>query len=279
MLRPSMPHPVEQSCEHSSATRGFCSKELLRSVTFRFQQGAWRMMNWLAGESLNPNLFAWRGILVLTFIMIGGVAICAQIPGLGFGWHFGEGKPMTLISAFGLLCCGVIASKIAALRGSASADPHSEGARRFWKFLAYGFPFLAFDELFKLHETVDRYLHKLVGIKPVGITDHLDDAIIALYGVVLLVMIGKNLSEVARYRSAIWLFGGAALSGALTIALDFMASAKWLWLMFWGDLVWVQFVIDVLDVIEEFFKLYAEVFFVATLLACFKIAQRKQAVL
>lgn len=51
----------------------------------------------------------------------------------------------------------------------------------FWLALTAGFLFLAFDELFMVHESMDRYIHQLFALKETPWTDRLDDLLVGLY--------------------------------------------------------------------------------------------------
>ena len=61
------------------------------------------------------------------------------------------------------------------------------GFARFWRLAAIGFVWLGCDDLFTLHEQIDRGVHAVLGWDPEDpITDHLDDLIVAGYGVLAL---------------------------------------------------------------------------------------------
>ena len=51
----------------------------------------------------------------------------------------------------------------------------------FWFALASGFLFLAFDEFFMYHESMDRYIHHLFALDETPWTDRLDDVLVGLY--------------------------------------------------------------------------------------------------
>lgn len=50
-----------------------------------------------------------------------------------------------------------------------------------WLFISLGFLFLAFDELFEIHENIDYLIHEVLQLKATGFTDRIDDLIILLY--------------------------------------------------------------------------------------------------
>ena len=106
---------------------------------------------------------------------------------LGVHWHdapgkyFRERKAGTYYSGVLLLAAGAIASRVV---GRTDRSP----GRRFWTVAAAGFVYLALDDVLTIHEEVDRWVHHLLGWDPRHwLTDHLDHAIVALYGVIAVV--------------------------------------------------------------------------------------------
>jgi len=90
------------------------------------------------------------------------------------GVYFDKWEAGTYVSSALLLACGVASGLLARrLPGP---------ARRFWSMAAAGFAYLAYDEVFKVHERVDRRVHARLGLDPNHpVTDHLDDVIVMLY--------------------------------------------------------------------------------------------------
>jgi hypothetical protein len=120
--------------------------------------------------------------VLLGLSLIAVVALAA----LGYAWHgnphrfFGERKVGTYLSVLNLIATGVMAASIAR---QLKPRPFA----RFWWAAAAGFVWLGCDDLFTLHEHIDRGLHALFGLDPDHpVTDHLDDLIVAAYGVAAL---------------------------------------------------------------------------------------------
>jgi hypothetical protein len=107
---------------------------------------------------------------------------------LGQGWHdnphryFGERKAGTYLSFLNLLATGAVSASIA--RGLGRVP-----FAHFWWAAAVGFVWLGCDDLFTFHERIDRALHGLLGLDPEHpVTDHLDDLIVAGYGLAALAL-------------------------------------------------------------------------------------------
>jgi hypothetical protein len=134
---------------------------------------------------------------VLLALCVAAVVVLVQ---LGHAWHddphrfFGERKAGTYLSFLNLVATGVVAASIARrLRGSPFA--------RFWWVAAVGFVWLGCDDLFVIHERLDRGIHAVLGLDPENpITDHLDDAIVAVYGVAALVLAYAYRAHLAVFR-------------------------------------------------------------------------------
>jgi hypothetical protein len=145
---------------------------------------------------------------------------------LGYVWHdnshryFGERKVGTYLSFLNLLATGALSASIAQRLGP-------RDFARFWWVAAVGFVWLGCDDLFTLHERIDRGLHALFRLDPDHpITDHLDDLIVASYGMAALAL-------AYRHRMDLWpltwmhrtLGSAFVLFGAMVVA-DFFYWSK-----------------------------------------------------
>ncbi len=236
-----------------------------------------RVVDYLSPPSTPPELFGEtftkRSIVLLTVIMTSSVFLGAVTPWLDIGWAFGEGDLMTWISFFLLCTISYLGHKVWYLRNAGAPFSWNQDAA-LWRILGYGFLFLAFDELLRIHETLDRVLHRIVGVKPTDMTDHLDDLIIGLYGLVGAICLLRYFRELVPFLKSWKYIAFAALSTILTVVLDFGASAKHIWRKVFDEPKTVQLTIDILDVVEEFFKLYAEVFFVGAFISVLTMLKR-----
>jgi hypothetical protein len=98
------------------------------------------------------------------------------------GYFFREGKAGTYLS-FALLFASAVVSALVATRF------RGEPFARFWWTSAGLFAYMGCDDLFVIHESLDRGAHFLLGLDPEHpVTDHLDDVIVSTYGLVALVL-------------------------------------------------------------------------------------------
>lgn len=259
---------------HTKNGAGPAIKRFTRQGVQLLDRLVWRILHWAGGDALSAGPAVRKIGLVLLVVIVLGIVLGVLHPSIPIGWHFGEGDPITIASVLGLIACASISHRIATLRGQGGlrVERANASSAAMWRLFTFAFAFLAADELLRIHETFDRYLHKLLGVRPVGITDHLDDLIVCLYGVAIVVVMLRNLPEVLRYVEAVWFCAGAFILAACSVALDFLASAKWYWRGILSDDLQIQLLIDVLDVIEEVCKVYAELCFIGALLVCLRIA-------
>lgn len=134
--------------------------------------------------------------------------------------YFGEGRAGTYYSGLQLLASAVAAAALARRSGPPEF-------RRFWWTIAGGMGFLAVDEVYGIHEELDRGIHKLMGWRDMThwLTDHLDDAIEALYGVIAVVWADRHFEKVVRLRWPALMLGTAFVGFVIMVMLDFSGRA------------------------------------------------------
>ncbi|RIL03877.1 MAG: hypothetical protein DCC71_14800 [Proteobacteria bacterium] len=163
--------------------------------------------------------------------------------------HFKEGGLVNLASGALLLWIARLASQIGRVRRAEAAA--------IWRVAAIGFAFLAADELFAIHENLDKLVHWLFGIRETPLTDRLDDAIVGLYGVAGAALAFAHRAELLRWRSArpyaVW---GAALACAMVV-LDAATNRSDLFETFLAE-PQAKALESWLSVAEDALKLYAE---------------------
>lgn len=133
-------------------------------------------------------------------VLVPCLVVIVVLVHLGHAWHddphryFRERKAGTYLSFLNLAGSGVVAHLVGGrLRGSPDT--------RFWRIAAAGFAWLACDDLFVLHEQIDRGVHALLGLDPDDpVTDHLDDLIVAGYGVAAAPLAWRHRGHLVGFR-------------------------------------------------------------------------------
>ena len=130
--------------------------------------------------------------------------------GLGFAWHqnptayTGEGDPITWLSFAHLLAISGLAGGVCYCRTGGRLDLAVWRHPAFvWLLIALGFLFLAVDEIAKIHESLDRFVHRLLQRSETALSDRLDDAILLGYGLSGVAVLYVYRSELISYRAVL----------------------------------------------------------------------------
>ena len=146
---------------------------------------------------------------LLSLVYVDFLAVLLAL-GLGFAWHqnptayTGEGDPITWLSFAHLLVTGSLAGGVFYCRTGGNLDLAVWRHPAFvWLLIALGFLFLSVDEVAKIHESLDRFAHRLLQRPETALTDRLDDAILLGYGVSGMAVLYAYRSELVSYRSVL----------------------------------------------------------------------------
>ena len=156
---------------------------------------------------MNRILFPCTPTTFLLFLVyIDFLAVLLAL-GLGFAWHqnptayTGEGDPITWLSFAHLLVISGLAGGVFYCRTGGNLDLAVWRHPAFvWLLIALGFLFLAVDEVAKIHESLDRFAHRLLQRPETALTDRLDDAILLGYGLSGMAVLYAYRSELISYR-------------------------------------------------------------------------------
>ncbi len=205
------------------------------------------------------------------------IAMAVAIPAGLYGQYedpgrwFREGRLMTWISFFQIVFVGILAEKIYKLRRAGEKFDWKEQAS-VWRLASVGFYWLAFDEILRVHEAIDRYAHKILQLEITEMSDRADDLIVALYGIIGLCVFYYYRREVLHYvKSFGWFFCGFALF-FIMVAMDLVFNGDTVARQYVSDPVQLKVLMDWLNVIEDIFKNFGEIFFIAAFAACLQIA-------
>ena len=146
---------------------------------------------------------------LLSLVYIDFLAVLLAL-GLGFAWHqnptayTGEGDPITWLSFAHLLVTGSLAGGVFYCRTGGNLDLAVWRHPAFvWLLIALGFLFLAVDEVAKIHESLDRFVHRLLQRPETALTDRLDDAILLGYGLSGMAVLYAYRSALISYRTVL----------------------------------------------------------------------------
>jgi hypothetical protein len=166
----------------------------------------------------------WIGISS-ALLLLGGLTIAVT-------WYLGQRLHGNPGEYFGEKKLGTFAS-VAALAGAAVVCHLTEKrlagqpAERFWKWAAYLFGFLALDDGLRIHENIDFLIHRIIGRdRNDPLTTHLDDLIVASYGVVALALGWRYRKHLIQQRLMIQTLMAAFACFAAMVVLDFTSASK-----------------------------------------------------
>ena len=191
--------------------------------------------------------------LIVTVLVLNAIMILLGYFSDNIFKHYKEYMAGTYISVILLLLLGITNFRIYLVRR----------AHMIWLLMAVGFVFLAYDDLFKFHEGLDRDIHRFFGMKQTPLSDRLDDFIIGAYAIFGAGALFLSRIEIIRYsRLFRYLAVGFAIV-AVSVVLDAVtndrAVLEWVGL---SDTMVSTFK-KILGTFEEVCKLTAESIFLA----------------
>jgi len=191
------------------------------------------------------------------------------------GWdNFGERGFITLLSFIQLLAISWLSYKIFQVSGGTWRRSIWKESSALWGIISLGFLFLAFDEIFGIHESIDFLIHNIFNLQETNLTDRIDDIIVGLYGLAGVGILIANRNNLKTYKETLPLFVCGFFFLFVMVTLDILTNrndilsllfehnqAAWLY-------VW-------LAVAEDALKVFAEAFFV---LAFYSIYQKASSI-
>jgi len=135
-----------------------------------------------------------------------------------------------------------------------------------------GFFFLGLDEALSIHENIDKLIHLVLRIKETPATDHIDDFIILLYGIVALFFIKNFITEFRKYPYMTGLIGVGLLMFFVVFFMDFLTNnIETLRAFLFKDMSYsaLHYRKNIGSMIEESMEFLAQAFFLAAFAAAF----------
>lgn len=176
------------------------------------------------------------------------------------GWGFQEGRPVTWLSFFYLCLVGFVSFEIFKVRKLQDSENKNI---KMWYYLGFIFIYLGFDDLCRIHETIDHTLCKIFGWDPHGPADKIDDFLIVLYGIVALGVLIKYIKESFKFTNSMFYFLCAVFFAVISQASDLLGGKA---LESYISPENMHDFLKYLDILEEITKSLAEVFFVGAFL-------------
>jgi hypothetical protein len=193
------------------------------------------------------------------------MAVCVavgvnNITGVDIYDEIRKGGFITILSVLQLLAISRISFKIYNVRRKNILKSTNYSSYRVWAIISLAFLFLATDELIKVHENIDDFIHEIFNLQETSLSDRIDDILIGLYGVTGIGVIIAYKDEFKGYQGFIpFLFVGFILL-FLMVIIDVITNRNDILPLIFNDgtseilYVWLSFSEDPL-------KLFSEVFF------------------
>ena len=155
---------------------------------------------------------------------------------------------------------------------SSPQKSHWKSPVAIWGILSLGFSFLALDDLLMIHEFFDKTIHKVWQLQETGLTDRIDDAIIALYGIIAIAVLVSYRQELKKYRAALPSVIVAFVLLFAMVAVDTITNRNEILEMFLASET-VEGIQDWIFTVEDGLKLLAEGFYIVAAQLCLNIAR------
>ncbi len=213
-------------------------------------------------------------------ISIFGFELIAIIMAIGIGLsngdpfkHFEEFHFMTLFSFFQLLFLAALSHKIFTIRVSKKTKHILRSPGFIWAIIAYGFFFLALDEMFLIHEAIDKIVHIVFNIEETGLTDRMDDIVVFVYGVIGMSILYLHRSELRKYKAALPFLVYGLLVFLIMVILDVLSNRADILAMVFADNSLVDTLRSWLLTVEDSLKIFAEGIFILGLFTALRCAK------
>ncbi len=209
-------------------------------------------------------------------LMAVGAVFCAVALVLLIAWntgpfyyHFGDTRLVNLYSFFQLFATSLVAYSVSRARERETGRSwrNNPAARPFF-ISACGFLYLGLDDLLSIHENIDKLIHVILRFKETPFSDHIDDMILVLYGLVAIFFIRDFIREFRRYRPMMTLCILGLISFFVMCCMDVVSNNVETYRWFFPGTApdAVVHSKDVLNMVDESFQLIGESFFLSAFL-------------
>lgn len=143
---------------------------------------------------------------------------------------------------------------------------------------AIGFLFLGFDDLVDIHESVDKLIHMVLRIKQTPLTDHMDDLILLIYGIIAIFFIKDFVREFRKYPYMMGFLICGFLAFFIMFCFDFISNNEETFSYFFKGLGYgeMRHTMDLFSMGDASFQLLGEAFFLAAYVAALTNIKTRQ---
>lgn len=198
-------------------------------------------------------------------------AVIAVLIGEKPSQHFKEGGFITWLSFVQLLIVAIIAWKVFKQRREGTRLKGWKQPYMLWAIIAFGFLFLAVDEIARIHEGIDKLIHIVFSLQETGLTDRIDDIILGCYGLLGLWVLYLYGEEIKSYKNVFPFLVIGFIFLFIMVVLDLVSEKTDIVSIFIKDPLMSGSFNSWLGIVEEVFKILSEAVFIATFYHCLKI--------
>jgi len=142
-----------------------------------------------------------------------------------FSFHFGSARLVNIYSFFQLFATAYIAFLACrSLERESSLKWRQNPPARPFFISAIGFLFLGLDDLLSIHESIDHLIHAILRIKETAVTDHIDDIILLMYGVIAVFFIKDFVREFKKHPRMVGLIVCGLVIFFVMASCDFVSN-------------------------------------------------------
>ncbi len=202
-------------------------------------------------------------------LALGSAIAMEESPGL----HFEEEGFITYVSCLQLLIAAILAGKIF---GCERATRNSQTAKSglFWLIISIGLFFLALDDGLEIHEKIDLWLHSFFQLQETNFTDFADDIIVGGYALLFLAYIAKKWQTIQVYKPSFRFFKIGFILTVVMIIFDLVSNNDYFTSLFIEDPAQGRVIRQILGVLEDMIKIFAEGIFIVGIYKCWQIVSK-----
>lgn len=216
--------------------------------------------------------------IVLEVLVIGSALLRAFLLNVNPKRYFDDQGYVSWFSFLQILFAAFLAWKIYKSRKSDLVinNSNQSGNYNFWAIISFGFLFLGLDEMLKIHENLDLFIHDFFQIQETANTDRIDSLIVLIYALFGVGILYWAKSELSKFRKTFPLFCIAFSLTFAMIFLDLLTDTTELfdWLITNDSIAYIVY--RSLSIVEECCKIFAEGMFLIAFYCCLKISQKRK---